>query len=292
MKISIIIVTYKSNDIIGECLSSISDYSQLQDQEYEVIIVDNSPDSYVDELKRIIADSELANIKFINSEENIGYGAGNNVGLRIAKGNVACIMNPDIRLIEPLFAYTVSCFNSNKELALIGYKQKGGVNLSFYVRPERHFSLLSTLFTRVFNKFDLYFDNLFYLSGALMFVSLEKFREIDLFDENYFLYLEEPDISNRFLKRKYIIKFISNLSYCHNIDYSDRRDFNQFAFDAWFDSVKYYHKKFNHSFNIYILKKRIEYISYMVFLRIFRANNLEKYRKQFTRFNELVRDEK
>jgi GT2 family glycosyltransferase len=287
MKLSIIIVTYKSNDIIKECLSSIYQHIKLGNDEYEVIVVDNSSDSYKENLKKIIEKSPIEKIRFISSDENLGYGAGNNIGLRVANGKIACIMNPDIRLVEPLFEYALSCFSLNENLALMGCKQIGGANLSYYLRPEKNLSFLNPLVIKIFNILNIYNNRYFYLSGALMFIDIKKFKEIDLFDEEIFLYFEEPDISNRFLSKGYDIRFCKAKKYCHRVLLNERNNWNPYLFDNLFKSVKYYHNKYNFNFGKYLIKNIIWYnINYLI-LKITNSN-YQLAKAKLKRYKQLI----
>ena len=97
MKISVIIVAYKSGDILVKCLDSIAKYNDIED-ELEVIVVDNSPED--ERIERDLAKSQYKNYRYIPSD-NRGFGAGNNQSRYINRGN-PCILNPDIILIEPI----------------------------------------------------------------------------------------------------------------------------------------------------------------------------------------------
>ena len=86
--ISVIILNYNSSDLLTNCVSSILD-SNLTD--YEIIVVDNlSSDNSHKECKK-----KFEEIILIENNENLGYCEGNNVGLRIAKGEFIIILNPD-----------------------------------------------------------------------------------------------------------------------------------------------------------------------------------------------------
>lgn len=86
--ISIIILNYNSSDLLTNCVSSILD-SNLTD--YEIIVVDNlSSDNSHKKCKK-----KFEEIILIENNENLGYCEGNNVGLRIAKGEFIIILNPD-----------------------------------------------------------------------------------------------------------------------------------------------------------------------------------------------------
>jgi GT2 family glycosyltransferase len=89
--VSIIIVTYNSQDDIVDCVNSVlnQDYQNI-----EVIIVDNnSKDGTVNIIKQEFGDN--AKIRLIVSPENTGYSGGNNLGFHNASGEMIVILNPD-----------------------------------------------------------------------------------------------------------------------------------------------------------------------------------------------------
>ena len=85
--LSVVIVTFMSEDVIHNCIKSIP-------EEINIIIVDNSGDK---KFKENI-EKKYKNVECILSSENIGMGAGNNLGLRHINTDYAFIINPDVTL--------------------------------------------------------------------------------------------------------------------------------------------------------------------------------------------------
>ena len=100
-KISIIIVTYNSELHIYDCLDSIFKYNDIGD-DLEIIIVDNMSNN-VDQMFTSIKEKYASTVKLVKNHINGGYGQGNNVGIRLAKSDIIMIMNPDVRLLQPVF---------------------------------------------------------------------------------------------------------------------------------------------------------------------------------------------
>ncbi len=99
--LSIIIVTYNSEKDIYDCLSSIYQYNDIGER-LEIIVVDNNS-HYFNTMKSKIQEQYGKAITIINNKSNGGYGQGNNVGIRMATAPIVAIMNPDVRLIMPIF---------------------------------------------------------------------------------------------------------------------------------------------------------------------------------------------
>ena len=213
-RLSIIIVTYRSEHDIYDCIRSIWQYCDIPYEEVELIVVDNSPESekMFSNLRRDDKD-----IVLIHNSHNGGYGQGNNVGIRRATAPVVMIMNPDVRLCQPIFKTALTVFENDHRLCMFGMKQM----LSSTVKSPLSFDCSRRLngylipFMASFcNKFDIFIPACMYLAGSCFFISKEKFEEIGLFDEDIFMYGEEDDIHYRLRKR-----FGSHFTYSPSLRY-------------------------------------------------------------------------
>ena len=121
-RLSIIIVTYNSEHDIYDCLASIRKHQDLQPEELEIIIVDNNSrdtDGMFAKLRELYGND----IVLVKNTHNGGYGQGNNVGIRMATAPVILIMNPDVRLLMPIFKTATDAFLEDSRLAMYGMKQ-------------------------------------------------------------------------------------------------------------------------------------------------------------------------
>jgi Predicted glycosyltransferases len=140
--LSIIIVTYNSQDLIEKCLSHLFLHNDIGD-ELQVIIVDNSNVNVSKEMFDFVETKFPERILLIKNDKNGGYGQGNNLGISHAEGKYIAIMNPDITMTEPLFKNVLEKFENNNKLGMLAYKQYGGFDLSFYIRQEFTFPLIT-----------------------------------------------------------------------------------------------------------------------------------------------------
>lgn len=250
IKLSLIILTYNSSGLIKACLDSVYQYNDLEPGELEIIVVDNSGDEEKIKLESILADYPA--ILYIKNS-NKGYGQGNNVGIKKSKGSIISVMNPDVLLIKPIFKEVLKKFNADAQLAMLGGKQLGHLDTSFFIRPEKEFFIITLFLGLFFNKINYYHQNFMFLSGAFLFFDKKKFEEIGLFDEQIFLYCEEPDATKRFLKKGYRTSFEKEMTYRHLID--GRNDLSDFTFNAGIASSSYYFKKFNMNYSFFLKQK-------------------------------------
>lgn len=258
IKLSIIITTFNSSGIILGCLESILSHKDIDIDKFEIIIVDNSDHKEFNLLVEITQNYPLP-LRIVKSGGNIGYGAGNNLGVTHASGGIVCIMNPDIRLLCPLFNKSLVEFEANPNLCLLGYKQIGGKNLSFYLKPEYFVPIISSIIVKVFNKLDVFQPRFFFISGAFFFISKEKFKIMGGYDENMFLYGEESELGRKIMKNRFKIKYNSYIRYIHLV--GDRTELSEFSFKEWLKSRYYYFIKNSlnaqRHFNLCILDYRL-----------------------------------
>lgn len=231
-RLSIIIVTYNSEKDIYDCLDSIRQHSDINSEELEIIVVDNNS-RQADAMFAEIRNRYGNGIMLLKNTHNGGYGQGNNIGIRQATAPVILIMNPDVRLMEPIFSKALSAFGENRQLAILGMKQM----LSETTPATNSFSCtymmngyLATLLTAIGNRTALYLPRLMHFSGSCFFINKQMFEAIGLFDESIFMYGEEDDINFRLRQRFGICqKYAPRLHYIHlcgerkpSLDYEEK----------------------------------------------------------------------
>ena len=91
-KLTVVINTFRSEDKIYQCLNSIG-------SNYRVIIIENS-NNFVHEK---IVTSEFSNVKIMCTGENLGYGKGNNFGIKYTQSEYVLILNPDVICDQDFF---------------------------------------------------------------------------------------------------------------------------------------------------------------------------------------------
>lgn len=192
MDVSIIIVAYNSKEYLDSCLNSI--YNRQQgNYSFEIIIIDNaSSDGTVQHLK-----FHFPQVRIIENNLNKGYGQANNLGFKHARGNYIVILNPDTiveefwleKLINPLVD-SKNIITTPKILKLDGKINVCGLIL--------HFTGLG--FTRGLNlnkdNFNDY-EEVNGVSGCCFAIRKDDYCELGGFDENFFLYMEDVDLSWR-----------------------------------------------------------------------------------------------
>ena len=214
-ELSIVIVTFKSEEKIFTCLKSIP-------VNLRVIVVENSNNN---NFKKKVEDS-FSNVECFLTGGNKGYAVANNLGLSKLKTKFALVLNPDTELDKNAIKYFNSFVNQKKDFWLLGPANNQQIDISSYQND----------IIEVKN-----------LKGFAIFLNLEKFNNY-YFDENYFLYFEEIDLCKRvekkggkiFLDKKIIIKHdgASSVNKESTIEFEKSRNWH------WMWSTFYYHKKY------------------------------------------------
>lgn len=208
MKLSIIIVNYNVKYFLYQCLKSIR-ASQCS-FDYEVIVVDNHSRDHSHEF----IPQQFPSVKYLYLPENLGFSKANNVGLKEAQGEYILFLNPDTLIAEDTLAICVDFMDQHPEAGALGVKM---IDASGQYLPESKRGLptpetafykvtgLSSLFpgSKKINRYHLgYLDKnelneVEILSGAFMMVRKNILNQTGGFDENYFMYGEDIDLSYR-----------------------------------------------------------------------------------------------
>lgn len=195
-KIFAIILNYNSQDTIKDCLFSVfkSDYPN-----YEVVVVDNdSRDGSLEFSKTLFTRAH-----FIKNEKNIGFAAGINVGIRFALEKFAdyvFILNPDAFIERKTISKLVKTAESMKKSGILSpiiyNSEKEGV---WFSGGKIKWLSMKAAHSQNDSKTNPYSTS--YVSGCAMLVKKDVFREVGLFDEDYFLYYEDADFCRRAKKK-------------------------------------------------------------------------------------------
>lgn len=116
-KVSVIVLTYNNLDLTKACLESIECYTHYPN--YEVIIVDNASADDTPAYLNAYAESR-SNVQAILNADNLGFSAGNNVGLAAATGDYVVILNNDTYVTSGWMHRMVNALRRNPELGLVG----------------------------------------------------------------------------------------------------------------------------------------------------------------------------
>ena len=212
--LTIVIVTFKSDEKVINCLNSISD-------DIPIIIVENSNNKI---FKNKIENS-YHNVECIISGKNNGYSIANNIGLKHVKTKYALVLNPDTILGKDAIKNFLITAQKNEEFWLIG-PANDQIGISHFKNS----------LAEVKN-----------LKGFAIFFNMSKFNN-KFFDENFFLYFEEIDLCNRVIEKNGKIYLDQSIIINHQ-GASSVKDIDKVELEKnrnwhWMWSSFYFHKKY------------------------------------------------
>jgi GT2 family glycosyltransferase len=250
-EVTIVIVTFKSEQKILNCLKSIPN-------EVKVIVVENSSNNRF----KMSIEKNFNNVNCILTGKNTGYSVANNIGLNLVKTKYALVLNPDTILDKEAIKNFLITADKINDFWLIGPANDQMLNLNF----------VNDNLKEVNN-----------LKGFAIFFNISKFKK-NFFDENFFLFFEEIDLCKRvkiekgkiFLDKNIIIKHegAGSVDKTNNLALEKNRNWH------WMWSTFYFHKKykgFTLAFLIILPKLLSAFFKTLFYFFIFNKKNRDIY---------------
>jgi len=257
--LSVIIVTWQSREEIGSCLESIPNL--VADRSVEIILIDNSLNA--DGTGDLIRDS-YPNVEYIVPERNLGFGSGNNLGIRRSRGECLLVLNPDTVCHRPTLEHCLGRLGEESEIGLISPRlvlPDGSMDLACRRKIPTLWdgfcraSGLAGWFprSRLFAGYNLtYLDeksayDVGAINGAFMMGRRKAFDEVGLFDEDFFMYGDDLDLCYRFTQAGYRVVYDGRVSITHLKGTSVARDFDRMSVAIFDANQAFFLKHFNRS---------------------------------------------
>lgn len=226
MQLSVIVLNYNVRYHLELCLLSVM--RALKDINAEIIVVDNASS---DASLEMLAD-RFPQINVIANSENLGFSKANNLGVKQAKGEYICILNPDTVLPEDCFSELLAFAQTKQELGAIGIRLIDGTG-SFLPESKRNLPTPKVAMAKLLRNSKAYYAGdcgeeeiakVQVLVGAFMFMKREVYEQQGGFDEDYFMYGEDIDLSYRLLQAGYSNYYFGKVTAIHFKGESTLRD--------------------------------------------------------------------
>ncbi|MEO8861202.1 MAG: glycosyltransferase [Ginsengibacter sp.] len=226
MLLSVIIVNYNVKYFLEYCLHAVN--KAMKNIEGEIFVVDNQST----DKSRDFFCNKFQKVNFIWNTENEGFAKANNKALKQASGDYILFLNPDTILAEDSLEKCVAFIKSHNDQIACGIKMIDGTG-KFLKESKRAFpspvtSLyklfgLSGIFpkSKIFSKYHLgYLDEninheVDVLAGAFMMMPRKIIQDVGNFDESFFMYGEDIDLSYRIQKAGYKNFYFAESSIIH-----------------------------------------------------------------------------
>ena len=183
--LSIVIVTLKSENVIYQCINSIN-------KDIPIIVVENSSNSkFKEDLEK-----KYTNVKCTLSFKNLGMGSGNNLGIKLSSTDYVLILNPDVILETNTIDEIILAFKTIQDFAILAPILADKNYPNYQLDQNNEFSIQTEKAFKVKN-----------VDGFAMLLNKKKLEnilsketsndELNYFDENFFMYLENDDLCKR-----------------------------------------------------------------------------------------------
>ena len=213
--VSIITINFNQLKITGEFLRSLN---KLSYPNYEVIVIDNaSEQDPTESIKK-----EFPFVRFFRTIRNLGFTGGNNLGMKVAKGDFFFIVNNDTEIADTnLIEKLLEPFNTDPKVGMVSPK------IHYYDFPKviqfAGYNKINSFTGRNSQVGDREVDNgqydtpgyTHYANGAAMMVKKEVVDKVGIFTDHFFLCYEELDWSAQTIKFGYKIYYQSQVYILH-----------------------------------------------------------------------------
>ncbi|MFH1971311.1 MAG: glycosyltransferase family 2 protein [Patescibacteria group bacterium] len=300
--LSIIIISFNTKKFTKETIDSVIKHTK--GITYEIIVVDNASS---DGSKELLQDyvKRYENVVYIQTGENLGFGRGNNVGIEKSKGKYILLLNSDTKLKKNIIPEMIKYMDSNPKIGVStcsllntdgslqgtggGFPTLGRVfawmlfieDIPFI---EKLFTPFHPIHTMSFYKGGSIFKEkrkMDWITGAFMLIRRKVIEDAGIFDEAYFMYVEETELCYRIAKSGWEIWYLPEWSIIH---YGGASGGGEFSLLSEYKGVKLFYKKHMNVLNNIMLKillKLGSLIRIILFTIIGKINHAKIYVKAF-----------
>lgn len=211
VKLSIIIVHYKTPALLLHCLECVT--TTIGKIDHEIIVVDNHSE---DNSELLIVKQFPATI-WLQLASNEGFGRANNAGFKIANGEYLLLLNADAFVLANSISKSLNRIEQDPKIGILGcmlLNEDGSTQKSTYSYFADYADILkeNLLLSRLiaFNR-----SKVKGLMGAFILIPKAKFQTIGGFDEDFFMYFEELDLCRRMTEEGYKLEYFQEAKVIH-----------------------------------------------------------------------------
>lgn len=251
MQLSIILLTFNSQNTIEKCVQSIvaNFEKELEKNEYEILIQDNaSQDNTRQVLSKLKKKHPTLPLSIHTSEKNLGFAAGINKVSKKAKGDFLLILNPDTQIKNDLVKRMILFMREDEKTGVMGGRltsTTGKVEKS----AGNDFGILHVFLLALgldkytgMRKAPNTIQRVDWVSGGCMLIRKKLFVDLQGFDEQYFMYLEDADLGKRARGVGYRVIYFPDFAVIHTEHASSDKSF---AIGQIYKGLMIYSRKFH-----------------------------------------------
>jgi len=210
---SIIIINYRTPTLVVNCLDSLFKFCSTEN--FEIIVVDNNSQ---DNSLALLEKKFGAKIKLIANQKNKGFAAANNLGARAARGEYLFFLNSDTFVRENILTPLRLELESKATIGIIApqliLENNQSQPYAFGLKKDSN-------------------PELAWVSGAALIIRRTLFQALQGWDERFFMYFEDQDLSRRAIQKGYQLARLVSVSVIHLVNASPL---------AWWKRKLYYYQ--------------------------------------------------
>lgn len=226
LDLTVAIINYNTNDLLKTCINTIQRTPPLV--AYDILVIDNcSTDGSADMMKR-----DFSHIHLLENAGNLGYAAAANQALRTSKAKYVLVLNTDIEMDRDAIDILVEHAEHHDDLGVAGpllLNTDGSIQMSGRRFPSFLDATMHAFLGIVWpnNKFSVRYRMVDWdrdedavvdwVSGAAMLVRRSAAEEVGLFDEGYFMYVEDMDFCYRLWRKDWKVYFCPDAKMVHHV---------------------------------------------------------------------------
>jgi GT2 family glycosyltransferase len=251
-KVSLIIVHYKANEEFFNCLRSITQHKPKTS--FEVIVIDNDENPTIEEEMQ----KNFSWVIYRKSSKNLGFGAGNNLGAKYAKGEYLFFLNPDTKVYPHTIDNLVSFLEKDSRVGIVAPLLLNSQETPYELQGTKILTPFSGIFALSFlnkliphNPVSLRYwqtgwdktkqKEVDVIPGTAFLIRKKLYEEVGGFDEKFFLFFEEFDLCKRIREIGHTIYIIPDAKVIHLWGRSTKHKKN--ISEIFIQSRKYYFRK-------------------------------------------------
>ncbi|RMA58485.1 glycosyltransferase family 2 protein [Ulvibacter antarcticus] len=243
MKLTVVILNYNVRYFLEQCIQSVQ--SAIKNIDAEIIVIDNdSKDDSCEMMK-----SKFPQIQLIENRENVGFSKANNQAVKVAKGEYVCILNPDTAVAEDAFLNSLKYAESLEKMGALGVYLMDGTG-NYLPESKRNIPTPAISLLKLLGRVKSYYANhlgdkekgeVEVLVGAYMLLKRSVYNEVSGFDEDYFMYGEDIDLSYKILNAGYKNHYLGSLNVLHYKGESTQK--NAKYYERFYGAMQIFYKK-------------------------------------------------
>lgn len=232
-KLSILIVNWNGKNLLAKCIGAI--LAEISGSEWEIIVIDNGSD---DDSVALI-ENHFPEVVLIKNDTNIGFARAVNKGIEISAGDFILLLNNDAIITPESLDRLVDIMISEPAVGIAGprtYFPDGTLQVSWARFTHLSSALLGSrqplksafkFIRHAGNSHLPAYDNVDFVSGAVMLIRSALFSKIGLFDETFFMYAEDMDFCLKAKKAGWKVAYVPAATAVHGQGKSTKWDMTE-----------------------------------------------------------------